>query len=263
MTPRRRFNPDSPDDKVFTLGSLFAGIGGIELGLEMTGRFKTVWQVEQNEYCRKVLRRHWPDALQFEDVRDVGKENLPPVDVICGGFPCQDVSHANPRGQGLDGDRSGLWFQYARIIGELRPRFVVVENVAALVTDGLDRVLGTLAVLGYDARWSVLSACALGAPHTRERVFVAAHSDRIGFRAVSASARRLQTKGRPQLREPIRATELTAWAETHGATRGKANALPQDVDPIRALGNSVYPECARVIGEWLLEIDAELSEGAS
>ena len=163
-----------------TLGSLFAGIGGIDLGFERAG-FKTVWQVEQNEYCRKVLGRHFPDAdRSVTDVRDAGRHNLKPVDVIAGGFPCQDISSAGLR-TGINGERSGLWSEYARIIGELRPRFVLVENVAALLGRGIGRVVGDLATLGYDAEWEVVSAADVGAPHLRERVWILAYPRRKGF----------------------------------------------------------------------------------
>lgn len=249
-----------------TVGSLFSGVGGLELGLEMTGRFKTVWQVEQNEYCRKVLAKHWPGATRFEDVRNVGRENLAPVDVICGGFPCQDVSHANPSGNGLDGERSGLWFEYARIVSELRPDFIVVENVAALLNDGLDRVLGSLAGLGYDAEWQVLHACAQGASHPRARVFVLAHAQR------------------PRLQGFIPNHRLPCGAETtHALTRHATphrwlaldsdsagirarDGIPPKLDRLRlhALGNAVVPQCARVIGERLLDIHDEISrQGAA
>lgn len=132
-----------------TVGSLFSGIGGLELGLERAG-MRTVWQVEQNEYCRKVLAKHWPDVQRFIDVREVGAHNLPPVDLICGGFPCQDISNAGTM-EGLAGERSGLWSEYARIVRELRPRYVVVENVSALLARGIGCVLGDLAGLGSAA----------------------------------------------------------------------------------------------------------------
>lgn len=159
----------------FRIGSLFSGIGGLELGLEWAGVGHTVWQVEQNAYCRAVLATHWPDAQRFEDVREVGAHKLPPVDVLCGGFPCQDVSNAGRRAGVVEGTRSGLWYEYARLIRELRPRYVVVENVAALLTLGLDAVLGELAASGYDAEWSCVQAADVGAPHLRDRVFVVAY----------------------------------------------------------------------------------------
>jgi DNA (cytosine-5)-methyltransferase 1 len=102
------------------VGSLFAGIGGFDLGFERAG-MRVSWQVEQDAYCRAVLARHFPDAARYEDVREVGIDNLDPVDLICGGFPCQDLSSAG-RGAGIDGARSGLWSEFARIVRELRPR---------------------------------------------------------------------------------------------------------------------------------------------
>jgi DNA (cytosine-5)-methyltransferase 1 len=163
------------------VGSLFAGIGGFDLGFERAG-MRVSWQVEQDPYCRAVLARHFPDAARFDDVREVGAQNLPPVDLICGGFPCQDLSSAG-KGAGLNGARSGLWSEFARIVRELRPRYVVVENVPALLTGKgkrwdrapVGRVLGDLAEAGYDAEWACLSAREFGAPHLRKRVWIAAY----------------------------------------------------------------------------------------
>jgi DNA (cytosine-5)-methyltransferase 1 len=159
-----------------TIGSLFAGIGGLEFGLEAAGLGPTIWQVEREPFPRAVLAKHWPNAdRSIIDVHDAGIATLPRVDLICGGFPCQDISYAG-KGAGLAGERSGLWFQFARVDREMGPRFVVVENVAALATRGLDSVLGTLADLGYDARWIGLRASDVGAPHRRARVFIVAHA---------------------------------------------------------------------------------------
>jgi DNA (cytosine-5)-methyltransferase 1 len=161
--------------KPLTFGSLFAGIGGFDLGLERAG-MRCEWQVEIDPYARAVLAKHWPDVRRHEDVR-----TFPPpegewgVDVICGGFPCQDISVAG-KGAGLAGARSGLWYEYARIIGELRPRYVIVENVAALLARGMGTVLGDLSTLGYDAEWHVIPASAVGAPHRRERIWIVAHA---------------------------------------------------------------------------------------
>src|SRR5690606_18615786 len=164
---------------VLTVGSLFAGIGGIDLGLERAG-MQVRWQVEIDDYCRRVLAKHWPEVTRYADIRDVGAHNLEPVDLIAGGFPCQDISFAG-KGAGINGERSGLWREFARVVRELRPRYVLVENSSALTFRGLGDVLADLAVLGYDAEWSVLSACALGAPHTRERLFVVAYRDCPGL----------------------------------------------------------------------------------
>ena len=157
------------------IGSLFSGIGGLDLGLECALRdggfnVSTVWQCEADAWCRSILARHWPRAVQYDDVRAVGPD-APRVDVLCGGFPCQDVSYAG-KGAGLAGERSGLWFEFARLVRDLRPRIVVVENVAALATRGLDAVLGSLSEAGYDALWFDLRAADVGAPHRRERLFI-------------------------------------------------------------------------------------------
>lgn len=158
-----------------TIGSLFSGIGGLELGLERATGARTIWQVEADPFCLRVLKRHWPHATRYDDVCTASA--LPFVDVMCGGFPCQDISVAG-RGAGIDGTRSGLWREFARLVGEVRPRVVVVENVAALASRGLARVLRDLAALGYVGSWEVVSAASVGAPHLRRRLFVvAADSD--------------------------------------------------------------------------------------
>ena len=160
---------------MITIGSLFSGVGGLDLGLEhglaAAGiHTRTLWQVEQNDYARAVLARHWPHAERYTDVRTITASSVPPVDLLCGGFPCQDISVAG-NGAGLAGARSGLFFEMVRVIRELRPRIVVLENVSAITSRGLDTVLGEMAALGYDARWGGLRASEVGAPHRRERWF--------------------------------------------------------------------------------------------
>ena len=148
------------------IGSLFAGIGGLELGLEWAGLGKTIWQVENEPFARAVLAHHWPLAERFDDVRAVGKANLAPVGLICGGFPCQDVSTAG-KGAGLAGERSGLWREFARVVGELRPAWVVVENVAGGARRWLDAVVLELERLGYACLPIPLSARDVGAPQPK------------------------------------------------------------------------------------------------
>lgn len=170
---------------MYTVGSLFAGIGGIDLAFTWAG-YRIAWQVELDDYARSVLARHWPDVPRYRDVRGVtgrsGKgwrryQRLEPVDVMVGGFPCQDISLAG-RGAGiLAGTRSGLWFEFARLIGELRPRLVLLENVAAITIRDGEVVIGSLAEMGYDARWGTIRASDAGAPHQRERWFCVAYSE--------------------------------------------------------------------------------------
>jgi DNA (cytosine-5)-methyltransferase 1 len=160
------------ENPMLTVGSLFSGIGGFDLGLERAG-MRILWQSEIDPYARRVLQKHWPDVTLHGDIRELGKHNLEPVDILCGGFPCQDISLAG-KGAGIDGARSGLWSEMWRVIRELRPRYVLVENVAALKSRGLDQVLGDLAACGYDAEWDCIPAVAAGAPHRRDRIFIVA-----------------------------------------------------------------------------------------
>jgi DNA (cytosine-5)-methyltransferase 1 len=166
-----------PGDRM-TVGSLFSGIGGFDLGLERAG-MTVRWQVERDPWCQKVLAKHWPDVPRYENVEDVGGE-LECVDLICGGFPCQPVSVAGQR-QGTDDDR-WLWPEFRRIVGLLGPRYVLVENVPGLFTanggHAFGEVIGDLADLGYDCEWTVLSAADVGAPHLRKRVWIVAHAKR-------------------------------------------------------------------------------------
>ena len=156
---------------------LFSGIGGFSLGLERAG-MQTVAFCEIDLFARRVLAKHWPEVPCHDDIRtltaDWLAENGLWPDVICGGFPCQDISVAG-KGAGIGGERSGLWREYARLIGEIRPRYVIVENVAALLGRGLGDVLGDLAALGYDAEWHCIPASAVGAPHQRDRIWVVAY----------------------------------------------------------------------------------------
>jgi len=156
-----------------TIASFFSGIGGLELGLEAAMGAETVFQCERDPYAQRVLEEHWPGVQRHDDITRLAPSEIPPADVWCGGFPCQDISLAG-KGAGLAGDKSGLWFAWFDLISVVRPRFLVVENVAAFLGRGLGVVLGQLSEVGYDAEWSVLSAEDVGAPHLRRRVFVIA-----------------------------------------------------------------------------------------
>lgn len=166
---------------MYVVGSLFSGAGLGDLAVDLAG-LEHGWFCEIDPFARRILALRWPGVPILEDVRHVRAGSVRPVDVLIGGFPCQDVSSAG-LGRGIvEGTRSGLWFEYLRIIRELRPRFAVLENVKALLGRGMDTVLGGLAESGYDAEWDVLPAAAFGAPHLRERVVIVAYpqGDRFG-----------------------------------------------------------------------------------
>ena len=157
------------------VGDLFSGIGGFSLGLERTGGFMTQWFVEIDPFCRRVLAKHWPIVPQYEDIRSVDWDLVAPVDVLCGGFPCQDISNLNTKARGLDGDKSGLWREYRTAIDVLRPSWVLIENTASLRSKGLWSVLHDLDQIGFDAEWHCIPAVAIGAPHVRDRAWIVAY----------------------------------------------------------------------------------------
>ena len=162
---------------MLTTLDLFAGIGGFALGLEATGFFTTSCFVENEPYCQAVLRHHWPDVPILGDIRDVRRPDLPDPDpdVICGGFPCQPFSNAGKRG--AQSDSRHLWPEMFRLIGECRPSWVIGENVTGIINLGLDEVLADLEGEGYATRTFVIPACAVGAPHIRQRIWVIANAD--------------------------------------------------------------------------------------
>ena len=195
------------------IGSLFSGIGGFERGLEMSGLGPVRWQIENDEFCSQVLAKHWPDTVRFRDIGTVHVDQLEPVDVVCGGFPCQPASVAGRRGG--QSDTRWLWPEFARVLRGVRPRFVAIENVPGLLT--VDRgaafgtVLGDLASLGYDAWWDVLAAAETGAPHKRDRLFV------IAWLAHDAGVR-----SREQAWQILARRDLSEWsrrnvANAHGS----------------------------------------------
>lgn len=171
------------------VGSLFSGIDGLALGVQLVTGARLAWHAEVDPDACTVLARHWR-APNLGDVSAVDWGRVEPVDIIVGGFPCQDISLAG-KGAGIDGERSGLWRCYVDAIRALRPRFALVENVAALVARGLDRVLRDLAESGYDASWATLTSAAVGAPHKRERLFILA-ADADGSRREGPDERQAQ-----------------------------------------------------------------------
>lgn len=227
---------------------LFSGIGGFSLGLERAG-MRTVAFCEPEPFCRAVLAKHWPAVPCYDDVRTLTADRLAAdgisANVICGGFPCQDISHAG-KGAGLAGERSGLWFEFQRLIAEVKPRYAIIENVSALRSRGLDQVLGSLATIGYDAEWHCIPASAVGAPHRRDRIWIVAYPNNDGesTRKINAEASRLQiviTNG--------------GWRRWDGKPEDVRmdDGIPNRMDRLKALGNAVVPQIPEIIGRAIME----------
>jgi DNA (cytosine-5)-methyltransferase 1 len=204
-----------------TFGSAFSGIGGFDLGFERAG-MQCRWQIEIDPKARAVLKRHWPQVPQLEDITHVQRAHVSPVDVLCGGFPCQDVSVAGTRA-GLAGERSGLWFQFSRLIGELKPRWVVIENVPGLLTsnDGRDfaTVLRGLVNWGYGVSWRVLDAQYFGLAQRRERVFIVAslgsgRSAKVLFEQESSVRHSPAGRGAKQATAAVAGIRLKTYSES-------------------------------------------------
>lgn len=248
-------------------GSLFSGIGGIDLGLERAG-MTCKWQVEIDDYCQKVLAKHWPKVKRFRDVREVGKHNLEPVDLIAGGFPCQPHSLAGQR-RGAADDRN-LWPEYIKIIKEMRPRWVVCENVPGIITTILDQVLFDLENAGYTAETLIVPACAFDAPHRRDRVFIVANSNG-DERELSEIARKREEKihvawngetwpmadanGQGFRTDMVGRGKAGNWSTEPDVGR-VAHGIPDRMDRIEALGNAVVPQVVEWLGEIILSVDA-------
>jgi len=226
---------------MLTVGSLFSGIGGLDLGLERAG-MEVIWQVENDPYCNKVLAKHWPEVKRYGDIKDIDWSEVERPDLVCGGFPCQPVSVAGKR-LGTEDER-WLWPEFRRCLRGVGPRFVFVENVPGLLAGGMGDVLGDLAGLGYDAEWESLPASAFGAPHLRYRVFIVAHirEHRLerGEQAgpAAGAARRggevadANGRGRNRVREPEQPTlQGPCGSEPHGRSsdRGFFNTAPRGV----------------------------------
>jgi DNA (cytosine-5)-methyltransferase 1 len=259
-----------------TFGSLFAGIGGIDLGLERAG-MQCAWQVEWNVDAQQILAKHWPGTPRFNDVCNVGKHNLATVDLIAGGFPCQDISVAGKR-IGIGGKRSGLWGEFYRIICELRPRYVLVENVSAILIRGIDRVLGDLAEGGYDAEWECIPAASVGAPHFRDRLFIVAYANGVRFgntteysaeqHAIFSTTVQHSTQwslsNQPRFGEKFRPrlAQANSWAPEPRIPR-VVDGVPRAMDRLRGLGNAVVPQVAEFIGRQIVEYDNDIRRTAT
>ena len=254
-------NPEAHKDLSLRFGSLFSGVGGMDLGLERAG-MKCAWQVEIDPFCRKVLAQHWPDVQRYNDVKECGNHNLEPVDLIAGGFPCTDLSFAG-NGAGLDGKHSSLWRDMLRIVSELRPRYTIVENVPALLYRGMGEVLGGLASCGYDAEWDCIPAASVSAPHRRDRLFIVAYapSERRNAGQIFDQRSLECFRESQQAWGAYRFLPRTAFrppSQIPYATDERVPSRTGDrVDRFTALGNAVVPQVVEWIGKQILESHRE------
>ena len=269
------------------VGSLFSGIGGIEIGFEKQG-FNTSWFVEYEPYAQAILRKRFPETIIYGDITTINFTTVPRVDILTGGFPCQDISNAGKRA-GIEGSRSSLWKHYLRAIREIRPKYALIENVSALSSRGLDVVLSDLAQIGYDAEWYNLSASSVGAHHRRERLFIIAYpnSSRHIHREseeqsaerrkyaqrelessckdvdYSNSSRFKQSKYKQSEESSNKRTSKNNEWNTEFESKGLwsfepklgrvANGISNRLERIRCLGNAVVPQVAEVFAKAIKE----------
>ena len=273
-----------------TVGSLFSGIGGIDLGLERAG-MKVKWHSEIEPYACRVLKKHWPDVPNLGDIKNVDWQQVESVDVIAGGYPCQPFSLAGKR-QG-ETDERHLWPHFLRAISVLRPRFAILENVRGHLSMGFDRVLGDLAENGYDAEWQIVSAASVGALHRRERIICLAYPNNSGSRtsecgtdckrAEESQERKHAQRwtcgcsdslantdgeflGKHRPSDDVRftnriwrdiprgqkANDSREWWQTEPDVGRVADGVPYRVDRLRGLGNAVVPQVAEYIGRLII-----------
>lgn len=244
-----------------THGSLFSGIGGFELGAQMSN-IESLWNCEIDEHKRRILKRHFPNAIQHTDVKIL--KNPPKVDIMSGGFPCQDISIANVSNKslwkngkvkGIEGERSGLWKEYKRILGEVKPKYIVFENSPMLTIRGFERVLCDLSKIGYDCEWQCLSASQFGYNHKRERIYGIAYPFEVGrtdntqiFRelqeVLSEKAPRQDSVSMPSKRFNCRSDYESVRMD---------DGFPYQLDKrrIEDMGNAIIPEIAHYLFECI------------
>jgi len=281
---------------MLTVGSLFSGIGGLDLGLERAG-MRVIWQSEIDSYASKILKKHWPQVVNHGDIKQINWDNIERPDVICGGYPCQPFSLAGKR-NGTDDPRH-LFPWVLTAISRLRPKYAILENVRGHLSMGGVEVIGCLTSIGYDAEWRVVSAASIGANHRRDRLIIVAHTDnpgggtsehgtngngqtqieerrnltlsgasRLGANVADPNGEWLGVGGASQssvqngiFRVDNRIRQATnerrQWWETEPDVGRVAYGIPSRVDRLRALGNAVVPQVAQFIGEMVVAHHAQ------
>jgi DNA (cytosine-5)-methyltransferase 1 len=223
---------------------LFSGVGGFSLGLERAG-MQTKAFCEVDKKACLVLKKHWPSVPIFDDVKTLKGDDVGTVDVVCGGFPCQDLSTAGT-GKGLAGERSGLWFEFCRIINETKPKYALIENVSVLRSRGLETVLRSLNEIGYDAQWHCISAASIGAPHQRDRVWIIAYPNVSSSKGGSLSRR---------IYEEHSIVVSKDWWKSSSCLHRVDDGVPKRVDRLKQLGNAVVPLIPELIGRAIMKVE--------
>ena len=243
---------------MITLGSAFSGIGGFELGLERSSipNLRTIWQIERNEFCRKVLARHWPNALRYNDIEKLDYSGIEIPDILCAGFPCQDFSVSGKQA-GLKGENSGLWYNLFELISVLRPGIVLLENVAAIIAIGLPEIAGAFSSIGYDMQWTIISARSLGACHLRERWFAVAYPVKKNRGNKPFDPLSMEKENKPECQrgkiERIQPKNYWKGFPTRSGLCRRDDGIPNRLDRIRSLGNAIVPACSEYVGNCLVD----------
>jgi DNA (cytosine-5)-methyltransferase 1 len=239
---------------------LFSGIGGFSYAAErLVGGYKTVAFVEREPFCQSVLRKHWPTVSIHDDICKFQPERHS-ADVVCGGFPCQDISLAGKQAGIKQGTRSGLFYELMRVVRMVEPQYVVLENVAAILGNGLDTVLGELAEAGFDAEWACIPASAVGACHQRDRWWLVAYANHSGSQGQRAEYELSESRRQGAIawsrRDAVLNREWRGYLSKPVLCRGD-DGLSGRVDRLKALGNAVVPQAAAIPLQRVIEIHAQ------
>ena len=239
---------------------LFSGIGGFSLGFERAG-FKTVAFCEIDPFCQEVLKKHWPETPIYDDVREITKSRLVSdgigrIDVVTGGFPCQDLSQAGHQ-KGINAERSGLYKENLRVVSDLMPEIAVFENVTELLIGDNGRwfaqFLYDLAEIGFDAEWHCIPASEFGAAHHRDRVWIIAYPNGTNVQGFKFPKPFCVNPEESRGRQHTRAINACLSADDYIEWRRNINELPQELGALKAYGNTVYPDITEYIGRAIME----------
>ena len=244
------------------LGSAFSGIGGFELGLHWAiPNLETLWQIEKDAYCQQVLKKHWPKSHIYSDITTIKTNKLQDIDILCAGFPCQDLSVAGKK-EGINGKKSGLFWELWTLIRDFKEQgraipIILLENVPAITSNGLGHVLGALSEIGYNAEWFVISAGAFGAPHLRKRWFLVAYSNSKNNQKHPKHPRCVETTRRFKRGDSqnVGIHQGNYWKEQTPppALCSVDDGISHRMAKIRALGNAIVPQCSHWIGQRMIE----------